>query len=105
MKYCEKCGKEIMDEAVVCVHCGCAVRNAPKLDSQDTGSIGWAFLGFFVPLLGLILYCLWKDSRPNDAKKAGKGALIGFISGIVFGIIYGVIVGAIIGSAIIGSAL
>lgn len=25
MKYCEKCGKEIHEEAVVCVHCGCKV--------------------------------------------------------------------------------
>ena len=25
MKYCTKCGSEIGDEAVVCVHCGCAV--------------------------------------------------------------------------------
>lgn len=25
MKYCSKCGKELFDEAVVCVNCGCAV--------------------------------------------------------------------------------
>lgn len=25
MKYCSKCGKELMDEAVICVGCGCAV--------------------------------------------------------------------------------
>lgn len=25
MKYCTHCGKEIMDEAVICVGCGCAV--------------------------------------------------------------------------------
>ncbi len=31
MKFCEKCGKEIMDEAVICPGCGCAVnRNALK---------------------------------------------------------------------------
>ena len=23
--YCSKCGKEIRDDAVVCIHCGCAV--------------------------------------------------------------------------------
>ena len=27
MKYCTHCGKEIMDEAVICVGCGCAVTN------------------------------------------------------------------------------
>lgn len=25
MKYCSKCGKEIMEEAVICPECGCAV--------------------------------------------------------------------------------
>ena len=28
MKYCQKCGKEIMDEAVVCPSCGCSVANS-----------------------------------------------------------------------------
>ena len=34
MKFCEKCGAELNDEAVVCVKCGCsmgnAVANAPQ---------------------------------------------------------------------------
>lgn len=28
--FCSKCGKEISDEAVVCVHCGCATSNMRK---------------------------------------------------------------------------
>ena len=27
MKFCQKCGKEIMDEAVVCPSCGCAIED------------------------------------------------------------------------------
>lgn len=27
MKYCQKCGKELLDEAVICVGCGCTVEN------------------------------------------------------------------------------
>ncbi len=34
MKYCSKCGNELVDEAVVCVKCGCAVGN---IKSNDTG--------------------------------------------------------------------
>jgi len=30
MKYCSHCGAEIMDEAVVCPHCGCAVDTKKK---------------------------------------------------------------------------
>jgi len=26
--YCSKCGKEIHDDAVICVHCGCATKNS-----------------------------------------------------------------------------
>ena len=28
MKFCSKCGKEIHDEAVICIYCGCAVADA-----------------------------------------------------------------------------
>ncbi len=35
----------------------------------DSGSFGWAVLGFFFPLVGLILLLVWKDSMPLSAKK------------------------------------
>lgn len=25
--FCSKCGKEVNDEAVICIHCGCAINN------------------------------------------------------------------------------
>ena len=45
--------------------------------SNDSGSFGWAVLGFFIPLVGLILWLVWKDSKPKNAKMAGIGALVG----------------------------
>ena len=34
--FCKKCGKEINDDAVVCVHCGCAVDDKkPASNAQD----------------------------------------------------------------------
>lgn len=30
MKFCKKCGRELLDEAVVCVGCGCAVSEEEK---------------------------------------------------------------------------
>ena len=85
--YCSKCGKEIHDEAVICPHCGCAVpgRNI----TQDAPNIGFAILGFFFPLIGLILYLVYKDNKPLQARSAGKGALIGFIVSVVLGVIGG----------------
>ena len=50
--YCKKCGKEIDDEAVICVHCGCAVDG--KTSHTPAGAKNWtmtymlaASLGFF----------------------------------------------------------
>ena len=98
--FCSKCGKEVNDEAVVCIHCGCAIENKKSslTDSNDAPNIGFAVLGFFIPLVGLILYLINKDTAPLKAKSAGKGALIGFCVSLVFSMIYGVIVGSIIGS-------
>ena len=33
MKFCQKCGKELHDDAVICIGCGCAV---PSSQSQST---------------------------------------------------------------------
>lgn len=61
---------------------------AGSLNSQvpagtDDGGVGWLVLGLFIPIVGLILYLVWKDTKPLSAQQAGKGALIGFIIGIV----------------------
>ena len=99
MKFCSKCGKEINEEAVICVHCGCSIApNAPAAANADAPNTGFAVLGFFIPLVGLILYLVNKDSSPLKAKSAGKGALIGFCVSLAFSIIYGVIFGAVVGS-------
>lgn len=52
--------------------------------SQEKGSIGYGVLGFLIPLVGLVLYLSWKDTKPGDAKMAGKGALISVIISVVF---------------------
>lgn len=52
-------------------------------EQSDTGSFGWAVLGFFIPLVGLILWMIWKNDRPGDAGMAGKGALVSVIINVV----------------------
>ena len=101
MKFCSKCGHELVDGAVVCVNCGWSVADpatpaAPAV--ADAPNMGLAVLGFFIPLVGLILYLINKDTAPKKAKSAGKGALIGFIVSTVLGIVYGAILGSLLGS-------
>ena len=64
----------------------------------DAPSMGWAVLGFFIPLVRLILYLVNKDATPLKAKSAGKGALIGFCVSLAFSIIYGAIMGVVMGT-------
>lgn len=55
--------------------------NAPN--PKDVPSAGLNALAFFFPVVGLILYLVWKDETPKRAKAIGKWALISFVAGIV----------------------
>ena len=46
---------------------------------NDASSMGFAVLSFFFPVIGLILFLVWKKDTPLKAKSCGKGALIGVI--------------------------
>lgn len=65
----------------------------------DTGSFGWAVLGFFFPIVGLILFLVWKSEKPVSAKQAGMGALALVISTVVLWILL-IVFAAMVGSAV-----
>ena len=113
--YCPSCGKRINAAYTFCPFCGSKtdqvgssgsthsvytsghVKNDQQyqyydqpLDRQltnDTGSIGWGVLGFFFPLVGLILFLVWNSEKPKNAKSAGMGALINLVMSVGFAII------------------
>lgn len=106
--FCKYCGKEIDENAAFCPFCGAEQRDEsagqeeqprqappygqphyppyqqPYRDPADARSGGFAFLCFLFPVIGLILYLVWKDTMPLRAKSCGKGALIGVIVYAVF---------------------
>lgn len=96
MAYCKNCGAEIPDNAFICVKCGVQQKDDNK--PVDTGSIGWWILGFLIPIIGLILYLVWKDDKPVSAKQAGQGALVSVLLGVVIIITYFVLVASAIAS-------
>lgn len=49
----------------------------------DNGGFLWGLLGCCIPVVGLILFLVWKDEKPKTAKAAGLGALISVILGIL----------------------
>lgn len=77
--FCKNCGKEIDDKASVCINCGVATTSI-----NDNGGFGWGLLGCCIPIVGLILYLVWQDTKPKSAKSAGIGALVSVCCIIVF---------------------
>lgn len=81
--YCKNCGQEINDNAVVCPHCGVQQKDLTQ-QTSDNGGFGWGLLGCCLPIVGLILFLVWKDSKPNTAKAAGIGALVSVGIGVLW---------------------
>ena len=44
--------------------------------AEDSGSIGWAILGFIIPLVGIILFFVWRTTKPKSANMAITGAAV-----------------------------
>lgn len=61
---------------------------------NDNGGFLWGLLGCCIPIVGLILFLVWKDQKPKTAKAAGIGALVSVIIWVIFYVIYFVILGA-----------
>ena len=93
MSYCRNCGAQLEENTNYCSSCGARQSVIDQTtvkevkDLSDNGSAGWGVLGFFFPLVGLILYLIWRDDKPKNAKSAGKGALIGVIVSVLLSIV------------------
>lgn len=63
MKFCQKCGKEIMDEAVICPGCGCAVAKGIEkaeisYEKCVKGAVTTDILSAVAIVLGIICWLL-----------------------------------------------
>lgn len=63
--FCQKCGAEINDEAIVCIKCGCSTEKKPSVSTDSNGpktGLGILF-ALFLGLIGLIIgICLYKEN-------------------------------------------
>ena len=89
--YCKNCGTEIRDGSNFCENCGKSVNDcgetaqtaqiqsiqAPVLDYS--GSFLMWLVGFFIPVVGLVLFLCMRKDEPGKARSAGKGALTAFL--------------------------
>ena len=82
--FCRYCGKEIDEQDAFCRNCGAPTGDKipperEKKNIDDRSSFGWGVLAFFFPLIGIILYAVWRSEYPLRA----KSLLIGFITGLI----------------------
>ena len=105
MATCKYCGQEVKNNEKYCPNCGAeqirSQESAPQQDFAptytqtqstqpavvDNGGFGWGLLGCCIPLVGLILFLVWKDTKPKTAKAAGIGALVSVIIAVVYYVI------------------
>ena len=73
--YCKYCGRIIDDDSKYCVNCGNNMNNdGTGTYPIDAPNKGFAILGFFIPIIGLILYLVYERKQPQRAKSAGSSS-------------------------------
>ena len=91
MKFCHNCGAQVDDKAAICIHCGVKLET-PTIQSvlakDDAPSMGHAFLSFFFPVIGFILYAMNSSTMPKKAKSCLKGAIAGTIASFAFTLLF-----------------
>ena len=113
--YCTHCGTNLNEDAKFCPNCGAPVeaqnndfasssspssspssQNSAATAPGDAPNFGYALIGFLIPLVGLILYFIWKNDYPLRARSCGKGALVSVLIN-VFGFVLLVACSALLG--------
>jgi len=82
MKFCRHCGKEILDEAVICPNCGCSAQdtNTAQVTAVDESvSVGLVILSVLIPLFGIIYWPVKAKTRPKCAVACGIAAIISWV--------------------------
>ena len=67
MAFCKNCGNQIEDNAATCPNCGASQNTTPQ--ATDNGGFLWGLLGCCIPIVGLVLFLVWKDigrCNPDD---------------------------------------
>lgn len=83
--FCKNCGQQIDDNAAVCIHCGVATgNNMPSKSTLDNPSHLAGIASCCFPVVGIILYFLWKDEKPQSASLVCKWMIGGIIIWVIF---------------------
>ena len=116
LKFCVHCGKEIADEAVICLNCGCRAQTSMKVPcpqphqilveepesqlavtSKICGIVSF-FIGWFVlGITAIVLACVSKDDTNGILCPSAKvGLACGIISTALSLLVLAILVAAIV---------
>jgi len=90
--YCKNCGQPLEVDYKVCPMCGTRVvdeyyQSEHVQETHQQNELLWAILGFFFPVIGIVLFFIWQNTKPVIAKYIGIGALLGFGVKFILGFI------------------
>lgn len=107
--YCSRCGKQIADEAVVCIGCGCPVQPVKPVSTftMTTGDDKWtsgAMTGLvigsiFVPLLGIILGVIYLSNSSTSPERKKQAMTLLIVAGAVMAFWFVLYIGIMIFAA------
>lgn len=84
MKFCQSCGAEINENAVVCVKYGCSTETKNQASEvDDSVSTGLVILSCMIPIFGVIYWIAAAKSRPKCAKFCGIVGIVMFVVSFV----------------------
>ena len=84
--YCQSCGTKTNEKQELCVNCGVGLHSAIS-SPNDKPSVLLNLAVCCFPLVGIILYFVWKNEKPKSAKSVCLWAIIGTALGVVLYII------------------
>ena len=86
--FCQKCGKEVLDDAVICPFCGCAIKkdsiNKTVNTEGDNLNIALLILSIIIPIVGIILWPLKHKETPNSARIYGIAGIVAWVCYFLF---------------------
>lgn len=107
MRFCTYCGKQIADEAAICLNCGCKTQAGGNgvfsqtgvqpqqiiVEENESSLATWAkicgivsfFTGFIIGIIAIILACMSKDDTNGIMCPSAK---VGYVCGIISTVLY-----------------
>ncbi len=88
--FCTGCGKEIHDDALICVNCGVGTNKVVNSKPVESNWVNlWGILGCCLPVFGIIAFIIMSVL---GYKKSARAVGIGMLIALILFVLYFVIV-------------